>query len=56
MTMREFMDIKKIEDKDNIMTYVMIRVIERVIEESTETINSYTPNNIYFSNFNPSNL
>lgn len=32
MTMREFMDIKKVDDKDNIMTFVMIKVIEKILE------------------------
>lgn len=55
--MREFMDIKKIDDKDNIMTIVMIKVIEKSLEECEKGFfNSYTPNNIFFSNFNPSNL
>lgn len=57
MTMREFMDIKRVDDKDNIMTFVMIKVIEKILEEYEKDItNSYTPSNIYFSNFNPKNL
>lgn len=57
MNMREFMDIKKNEDKDNIATLVMIKVIERIMEEAEKgMLNSYSPNNIFLSNFNPNNI
>lgn len=57
MSMREFMDVKKIEDKDNIATLVMIKVIEKIQEEAEkDMINSYSPNNIFLSNFNPNNI
>ena len=57
MSAREFMDIKKVEDKDNLMTFVMIKVIEKTLEECENGLfNSYTPDNIFFSNFNPKNL
>lgn len=57
MTMREFMDLKKAEDKDTIVTLVMIKVIEKIQEEADKGIvNSYSPSNIYLSNFNPNNL
>lgn len=55
--MREFMDLKKADDKDQIITLVMIKVIEKIQEEADKGIvNSYSPNNIYFTNFNPNNL
>lgn len=39
------------------MTFIMIKIIEKTIEEYEKgIINSYTPSNIYFSNFNPKNL
>lgn len=57
MSMREFMDIKKIEDKDNIATLVMIKVIEKIQEEAEKgMLNSYSPSNIFLSNFNPNNI
>ena len=30
MTIREFMNLKKADDKDNISTLVMIKVIEKI--------------------------
>jgi hypothetical protein len=30
MTMKEFMDLKKADDKDSIITLVMIKVIEKI--------------------------
>lgn len=55
--MKEFMDIKKADDKDNIVTLVMIKVIERIQEEADKgIINSYSPSNIFLTNFNPNNL
>lgn len=57
MTMREFMDLRKADDKDQIITLVMIKVIEKIQEEADKgIINSYSPSNIFLSNFNPSNL
>lgn len=57
MTMREFMDLRKADDKDQIITLVMIKIIEKIQEEADKgIINSYNPANIYLSNFNPSNL
>ena len=51
------MDIKKIEDKDNIATLVMIKVIEKIQEEAEKgMLNSYSPSNIFLSNFNPNNI
>ena len=57
MTMKEFMELKKSDDKDQIITLVMIKVIEKIQEEADKgIINSYTPSNIFLSSFNPSNL
>ena len=51
------MDIKKVEDKDNIATLVMIKVIEKIQEEADRgMLNSYSPNNIFLSKFDPNNI
>lgn len=54
--MKELMDVNS-EEKSNICTLVMIKIIERIEEEANRGIvNCYTPSNIYLSNFNPSNI
>lgn len=55
MTLREFMDAKNSDEKERDMyvTFVMIKVIEKIEEEADGGMfNSYSPSNIYLNNFN----
>ena len=59
MVLREFIDAKHGNEKqrDMYITFVMIKVIEKIEEEVERGIfNSYTPNNIFISNFDTKNL
>ena len=59
MTVREFIDAKHGNEKERDMyvTLVMIKVIEKIEEETEQGIyNSYSPSNILLSNFNIKNL
>ncbi len=51
------MEMKKAEDKDSIISLVMIKVLEKIKEEAEKgIINSYNPSNIYLSNFHINNI
>ena len=57
MTLREFMNVKRNEDSDRIIAVVMSKILDKLQEETSRgMINSYSPSNIYLSNFNVSNL
>jgi hypothetical protein len=57
MTMREFMNMKKSDDKEQVISAVMLKVIEKVEEEANRgVIHCYNPSNIFLKNLNPRNL
>ena len=59
MTLREFIDAKHNSEKEHDMyvTMVMIKVIEQSeLQANNGIYNSYTPKNIFLSNFIPKHL
>jgi hypothetical protein len=57
MTMRELMNMKKSDEKDQVISAVVLKVMEKAEDDASRGIvNCYNPNNIFLKNLNSRNL
>jgi hypothetical protein len=57
MTLKEFLNIKDNQDRNQCSTFVMIKIIEKIEEEAEQgLLHSFSPENIYLINLNSRNF